>query len=179
MLEPGSSLAGNLFAHGVHKSKWFGKCVFNLKKWFVVRKLLHRKVWKVLFFHPKRQCGRWCTTAVRSILRFHPYKLVRIANICFSGAENSHVGDVALLAFRQYFDSSPKNFIECQQPHAEWAGEERTAFLFVFFKSEQQQSRKIACFCVWFSATMCGNVKLLQRDEFCESTAAAWYEGGS
>jgi hypothetical protein len=38
---------------------------------------------------------------------------------CFSGAENSHVGDVALLAFRQYFDSSPTNFIEGQQQHAE------------------------------------------------------------
>ena len=38
---------------------------------------------------------------------------------CFSGAQNSHVGDVALIAFRQYFDSSPTNFIECQQHHAE------------------------------------------------------------
>ncbi len=53
MLEPCNTLAGNLFAHGVHKSKWLGKCVFKLKKCFVVRKLLHRKVWKVPFFSPK------------------------------------------------------------------------------------------------------------------------------
>ena len=36
----------------------------------------------------------------------------------FRAPKNSHVGDVALLAFRQYFDSSPTNFIECQQHHA-------------------------------------------------------------
>jgi hypothetical protein len=64
----------------------------------------------------------------------------------FRAPKNSHVGDVALLAFRQYFDSSPTTFIECQQHHAERAGEERTAFLFVFIKIEQQQSRKMACF---------------------------------
>ena len=41
---------------------------------------------------------------------------------------------------------SPTNFIKCQQHHAEWAQEERTLFLLVFIKSEQKQSRQIACF---------------------------------
>jgi hypothetical protein len=56
------------------------------------------------------------------------------------------VGDVALLAFRQYFESSPTNLIEGQQHHVERAGEERTASLSVFNKSQQKISCKIACF---------------------------------
>jgi len=31
----------------------------------------------------------------------------------FRALKNSHMGDVALLAFRQYFDSSPTKLIEC------------------------------------------------------------------
>jgi hypothetical protein len=55
--------------------------------------------------------------------------------------KNSHVGDDALLAFRQYFDASPTNLIKGQQHHVERAGEERTAFLFGFIERE----KKISC----------------------------------
>ena len=109
MLEPCNTLAGNLFAHGVHKSKWFGKCVFKLKKCFVVRKLLHRKVWKVLFFRPKRQCGRCCTTAVQSILRFHPYKLDRIAQAsCLLCARREN-----MLCFCLYWNRTKRKWRNC------------------------------------------------------------------
>ena len=54
-----------------------------------------------------------------------------------------HVGDVALLAFRQYFDASPTNLIEGQQHHVERAGEERTAFLALL--SEFSDSWLAAC----------------------------------
>jgi hypothetical protein len=47
LVEPCDILTGNLSAHGVHNSKWFGMCAFRLKKGAVVRKLLHRKVGKV------------------------------------------------------------------------------------------------------------------------------------
>ena len=52
LVEPCDILAGNLSAHGVYNSKWFGMCAFRLKKCAVVRKLLHRKVGKV----PKSGC---------------------------------------------------------------------------------------------------------------------------
>jgi hypothetical protein len=37
----------------------------------------------------------------------------------FEEPKYGHVGDVALLAFRQYSDSSHTNLIECQQHHVE------------------------------------------------------------
>ena len=54
----------------------------------------------------------------------------------FEALKNGHVGDVAQLAFREYFYSSSTNLLECQQHDVEWAGEERTAFRFVFMKIE-------------------------------------------
>ena len=54
--EPCNICAGNRTAHGVHNSKWFGKCAFRLKKGAVVRKLLHRKVGKVT---KKWMLGSW------------------------------------------------------------------------------------------------------------------------
>ena len=64
----------------------------------------------------------------------------------FEALKNGHVGDVALLAIRQYFDSRPTNLIECQQHHVECAGEERTAFLCVFIKIEQKKVAKLHVF---------------------------------
>ena len=109
MLEPCNTLAVNLSARDIHNSKWFGKWAFRLKKDVVVRKLLHRKVWKVLFFRPKRQCGRCCTTAVRLLLRFHPYKLDRIAQAsCWLCARREN-----MLCFCIYWNRTKRKWRNC------------------------------------------------------------------
>ncbi len=60
MLEPCNTLTGNLSAHVIYTSNWFLTCAFRLKKDVVVRKLLHRKVWKVPFFRLRRKEGGQC-----------------------------------------------------------------------------------------------------------------------
>ena len=64
----------------------------------------------------------------------------------FWAPKTCHVGHVARLPFRQFFDSSRTNLIECQRKHVDCNAEERTAFLWVFVKYEQKKSCKIACF---------------------------------
>ena len=170
--EPCNILAGNCSAHGVHNSKWFGKCAFILKKGAVVRKLLHRKVGKV----PKSRCWggggvmwKWCapnpSPKCMQLLGEHHYIPFQLQIqrkdegfswcLFFAPAKCaptfSHIytmGGVcdARLPFRQFFDSSHTKLIKCQCHHLECAQEQRAAFLWVFIEGKQNKSGKIACF---------------------------------
>ena len=109
MLEPCDTFAGNLSARSIHNSNCFIKCAFRLKKGAAVRELLLRKVWKVPFFRPKQPCGRCCTTAVRSHLRFHPYKLDRIAQAsCLLCARREN-----MLCFCIYWNRTKRKWRNC------------------------------------------------------------------
>ena len=109
MLEPCNTLTGNLSARGIHNSNCFIKCAFRLKKGAAVRELLLRKVWKVPFFRPKQPCGRCCTTAVRSILRFHTYNLDRIAQAsCLLCARREN-----MLCFCIYWNRTKRKWRNC------------------------------------------------------------------